>query len=93
MDLNYQLNNPLFCDLGSAHVFQNLDSSGNHWTQVAKLLASDNAADNRFGESISMYHNLIAVRAPSDKEAGVSRYLYIYIYKISNYRIYYLFFF
>ena len=52
--------------LGSAYVFQSLDGSGNQWTQVAKLLASDGATYDLFGYSISIYNNLIAVGAYAD---------------------------
>jgi hypothetical protein len=63
-------------DEGSAYVFQSSDRSGNKWTQVAQLLASDGAEYDNFGWSISIYNNLIAVGAYYDdtlfgvKDAG-----------------------
>ncbi|EJK76194.1 hypothetical protein THAOC_02059, partial [Thalassiosira oceanica] len=52
---------------GSAHVFVR---SGEKWTHQAKLLATDRAAGDRFGDSTAMYKNTIVVGAPLDDDNG-----------------------
>jgi hypothetical protein len=48
---------------GAAYVFLR---TGNVWTQQAKLLASDGAANDHFGYSVSIYGDNIIVGAPDD---------------------------
>ena len=52
---------------GSAYVFQN-DGSG--WTQTAKLVASDGAAGDLFGASVSISGNTAIVGAFGDDDNG-----------------------
>ena len=47
---------------GSAYVFER-DSTGS-WTQKEKLTASDGAADDWFGHSVSVYNNTAVIGAP-----------------------------
>ena len=48
---------------GSAWVFER---DGDEWVQVDRLLASDGAADDFFGQSVSISGDLILVGAPGD---------------------------
>ncbi len=52
---------------GSAYVFKR---SGTSWTQEAKLLASDGAASDRFGNSVSISGNYAVVGASDDDDNG-----------------------
>jgi uncharacterized delta-60 repeat protein len=54
-------------DAGSAYVFVR---SGSVWTQQAKLTASDGAASDRFGYSVSISGDTIVVGAGFDDNAG-----------------------
>ena len=54
---------------GSAYVFATTDG-GVTWPQTAKLVASDAAADDRFGESVSISGDVIVVGANYDDHAG-----------------------
>ena len=56
-----------FTDSGSAYVFEY--SSGN-WTQKQKLLASDGAAGDFFGNSVSVYNNTAVIGAYYDDDNG-----------------------
>jgi FG-GAP repeat len=53
---------------GSAYVFEN-DGSG--WTQVAKFTASDAAASDVFGTSVSINGNTAVVGAKGDQDHGI----------------------
>jgi len=53
---------------GSAYVFTR--STGSTWTEQAKLTASDGAAEDRFGESVTIAGDTIVVGAPGDDENG-----------------------
>jgi hypothetical protein len=55
-------------DSGSAYVFER-DGSGN-WAEVTKLLASDGAADDDFGESVAISGDYAIVGAPIDDDNG-----------------------
>ena len=55
-------------DSGSAYVFEK-NSSGN-WTQKAKLLADDGAANDGFGDSVSVYNNTAVIGAYFDDDKG-----------------------
>jgi hypothetical protein len=61
----YDTNNPSITSHGAVYVFIN---SGLSWSQEAKLLASDKASTDRFGNSISMSSdgNLILIGAKLD---------------------------
>lgn len=52
---------------GSAYVFVRTDTT---WTQEAKLLASDGAADDRFGYSVSLDGDMVVVGATGDDDNG-----------------------
>jgi len=54
-------------DAGSAYVFTR---TGTSWSQQAKLTASDGAADDRFGSSVSLYGDTALVGAPEDDTAA-----------------------
>ena len=47
---------------GSAYVFS-YNSINSQWTQVAKLVASDGASGDAFGQSVSIYNNIITMGA------------------------------
>jgi hypothetical protein len=53
---------------GSAYVFTRTDTT---WTQQAKLLPSDNAAEDNFGASVSLAGDTALIGAPSDDDKGV----------------------
>jgi len=53
---------------GSAYVFVR---SGGDWVQQAKLIASDGAADDIFGASVSISENTIAIGAKSDNDTDI----------------------
>ena len=52
---------------GSAYVFTRM---GSNWTQQAKLLASDGAAEDNFGCSVSIHENNVVVGAEGDDDNG-----------------------
>lgn len=54
-------------DVGSAYIYQ-LGESG--WSEVAKLTASDGAADDRFGSTLSIADSTAVVGAPLDDDQG-----------------------
>ena len=54
---------------GSAYVFEKNSTSGN-WMQKEKLLASDGAAYDRFGNSVSVYNNTAVIGAYKDNSNG-----------------------
>ncbi len=56
---------------GSAYVFEKNSTSGN-WTQTetAKLTASDGAANDLFGRSVSVYNNTAVISAIFDDDNG-----------------------
>ncbi len=61
--------NPNGSSAGAAYIFQR---SGTTWTQQAKLLASDGASDQRFGNSVAISAETAIVGASKDDEAGFS---------------------
>jgi len=56
-------------DSGSAYVFTR---AGTMWTQQQKLMASDGAADDRLGESVSISGDTVVVGATGDDDHGSS---------------------
>jgi hypothetical protein len=65
---------------GSAYIFQ-YSSVANSWTQVAKLTASDGAADDRFGNSVSVSGNTAVIGSYADDDKGTnsgSAYIFQY---------------
>jgi hypothetical protein len=51
---------------GSAYVFALSGGVGSAWSQTQKLLANDGAANDRFGNSVSLSGGLLAVGAHED---------------------------
>ncbi|MFC1600778.1 FG-GAP-like repeat-containing protein [Candidatus Sumerlaeota bacterium] len=56
-------------DAGAAYVFE---KSGGSWSQTAKLTASDAAASQWFGYSVSIYADVLLVSAPRDNDGGTN---------------------
>merc|ERR1719271_89346 len=54
---------------GSAYVYRTTNG-GASWTQVAKLVASDAAAEDWFGESVTVSGDLVVVGADGNDDAG-----------------------
>ncbi len=55
---------------GSAYIFRRNQSGGDAWDQVAKLTASDGAADDAFGYSVAISGDTIVVGAYQDDDNG-----------------------
>ena len=58
-------------DSGSAYVFQRDQGGINNWGQLTKLLASDAAAGDTFGISVSISGNTVVVGASHDDDNGL----------------------
>ncbi|KAH8055759.1 protein kinase [Aureococcus anophagefferens] len=56
---------------GSAYVFRTTNG-GASWTETAKLVASDAAANDRFGTSVAVSGDLVVVGADANDDAGSS---------------------
>lgn len=59
--------NGVVADSGAAYVFTR---SGSSWTQQQKLTASDGAASDLFGRSVSLFGDTAIVAAPFDDDGG-----------------------
>ena len=62
-------------EVGAAYIFKKgLDGSGNEtWTQQAKLLASDAAASDQFGEAVAICNDYAIISAPySDENENIN---------------------
>ena len=57
---------------GSVYVFGKDVGGDDNWGQITKLTASDAAAVDRFGDSVSISDDIIVVGAPNDDDAGSS---------------------
>ena len=57
-------------DSGSAYIFTPNDIDPNNWDQQAKLIASDGAASDRFGRSVSISGDLAIVGSYLDDDNG-----------------------
>jgi hypothetical protein len=55
---------------GSAYIFERNQGGADAWGQVAKLIASDAAADDQFGRSVAISVDTIAVGARWDDDNG-----------------------
>ncbi len=64
-------------DAGSAYVFKR---TGTNWTQEAKLLPTDGAAGERFGQRLSISGDYAVVGAPFDDDNG-SKSGSVYVFK------------
>ena len=58
-------------DSGSVYVFQNQSGTWN-WDQIAKLNASDGAADDHFGNPVTISGDIIAVGAGLNDDNGIA---------------------
>ena len=56
-------------NVGSAYVFKLVDAEWS-FSEIFKLVASDAAADDSFGYSLSMHHNYTVVSALQDDDKG-----------------------
>ena len=54
---------------GAAYIFKR---SGSYWYQEAKLVASDRAASDQFGDSVSISSTRAVIGAPSEDPSGVN---------------------
>ncbi len=63
-------------DSGSVYIFTPNNVDPNSWDQRQKLLASDGAADDRFGQSVSISADFIIVGAPGDDDSKGSAYIF-----------------
>ncbi len=61
---------------GSAYIFERNQGGTNNWGLVKKLLASDGAQYDTFGNSVSVSGNLIAVGANGDDNSRGSAYVF-----------------
>ncbi|KAH8085544.1 hypothetical protein JL720_7530 [Aureococcus anophagefferens] len=75
-------NNDAGSSSGSAYVFRTRNS-GASWTQTAKLLASDAAAEDYFGYSVAISGDLVVVGAYRDDDAG-SKTGSAYVFRTTN---------
>jgi len=57
---------------GSAYVFERNTGGADSWGQMAKLTASDAAAEDLFGSSVSISGNTVVVGADQDDDAGTN---------------------
>jgi len=68
------------CDTGSAYVFERNFGGEDNWGQVAKLTASDAAAGDTFGDSVSISGDTVIVGARFDSDVAVlsgSAYVFV----------------
>jgi hypothetical protein len=71
-------------DSGSSYIFYRDQGGINNWGQVAKITASDGAAGEWFGNSVSNDGNIIVVGASRDDDNGKdsgSTYIFKYFYQ------------
>ena len=66
-------------DTGAAYVFQR---TGTVWSEDLKILASDGAQDDFFGEAVSVFQSTVLVGAPLDDDAG-SGSGSVYVYELT----------
>jgi cysteine-rich repeat protein len=59
-------------DAGAAYVFERNQGGLDHWGQVTKLTASDAAAGDHFGNSVSISGDTVVVGADDNDDAGTS---------------------
>ncbi len=63
---------------GSAYVYQ---WTGAQWVQIIKLMAPDGMADDRFGQAVAVYHDLIVIGASLADVNGLSNSGAAYVYR------------
>lgn len=59
-------------DAGAAYVFERDFGGADNWGEVAKLTASDGLSGDRFGSSVALGPDTLAVGAPRRDEAGLN---------------------
>lgn len=64
------LNDDAGASSGSAYVFERNQGGADRWDEVAKLTASDAAAGDQFGTSVSIGIDTVVVGAPYNDDAG-----------------------
>lgn len=64
---------------GSAYVFKRNQGGPDNWGEVKKLVASDAAADDRFGSSVAVSGDTVFVGAPYDDD-GADRSGSVYVF-------------
>ena len=73
---------------GAAYVFKRNAGGGDAWGQVSKLTASDGAAGDNFGWSVSIDGNTLVVGAPFDTVSGDTYHGSAYIFQWRTVRVY-----
>jgi hypothetical protein len=63
---------------GSAYVYR---WDGQRWIQTVKIYAPDGVADDRFGQAVAVYHDLIVVGASLADVNGISNAGAAYVYR------------
>ncbi len=66
------LDDPAGTSSGSAYVFSRNTGGPDNWGRVKKLIASDAAASDRFGESVAMSADTIVIGAPFENSQGAA---------------------
>ena len=65
---------------GSVYIY---DRSGTVWTESAKLVPTDGAANDTFGEALSLHGDLLVVGSPQDDDGGASASGSAYVFQRS----------
>ena len=55
---------------GAAYVFERNAGGADNWGQVERITAQDAAADDRFGQDVSISGDVIAIGANQDDDRG-----------------------
>jgi len=63
-------------DSGSAYIFERNQGGADNWGQVKKILASDGAAGDEFGHSVSISGGTFVVGADGDDSSSGSAYIF-----------------
>jgi hypothetical protein len=50
-------------DTGAVYLFQRTQGGSSAWGEIKKLMSSDSSAGDRFGFSVAIHHNMIAIGA------------------------------
>lgn len=67
-----QNDDDLGSDAGAAYIFERNQGGADNWGQIAKLTASDGAAEDYFGLGVSISGDTAVVGAPGDDDSGSS---------------------
>lgn len=57
-------------NLGSAYIFQRDEGGSNNWGEVKRLVASDGASNDSFGQSVGIFGDIAIVAAYTDDDGG-----------------------